>query len=100
MANSGADTTDLPTLEVGDPPSPAYLAEVYESALGLTTDHSVMRVRAVGSASATRVGEFWGVTAIRAEVADAPGVIDGGAGVGTDPYLYAVRARVSPRVGR
>lgn len=87
-------------LRVGSPPSPAYLTEIYESRTDLVTDHSVFRVRAVGSASATRVGEFWGVSAIRAEAADAPGVVDGGPGVGTDPYLYAVRARVSPRVGR
>lgn len=85
----------LSTLRLGSPPGPVYLGEVYETDANLNFDQSIFRIRGTASSDPSRVSEFWGLTALRIEIGDVAGVVDG-----IDPYLYGVRVRVTPRVGR
>lgn len=97
---SAVGAAGMATLRLGSPPAPFYLGEVYESDAAMTSDRSIFQISGVASVDTTRNTEFWGLSGLRINMTDQAGVVDGGVGVGTDPYLYGLRVRMSPRVGR
>lgn len=95
VAITGGDISGLSTLRVGPQAGNAYLFEMGQTYVDVNADLSVGRIQGRASRVDHGDGLFKGLTGLRVDMFDDTDVTDT-----NDPYLVAVRARMSFRANR